>query len=64
MIKFISLHLHTITYACLVSFLSFLRIVHFPVEPLICFSMYTSSRHINWYRPGGIVVQGWDSDCW
>ena len=63
MIKLISLYLHTNTYACMVPFLSFLRILYFPFEPLICLNMYTSSRHIHWHRRGCILVQGWDSDC-
>jgi len=47
MIKFTSLDLHTNTYTGMVSFLSFLRILHFPVETLICFKIYTSSKHKN-----------------
>ena len=63
MIKFLSLHLHTNTYECLVYFLSFLRVVYFPAETQICFNLYTLSVHMHWYRRGGVVVQGWDSAC-
>ena len=60
MIKFISLYLCTNKYACLVSFLqvSFLRIVYFHVETLVCLNMYTSSEDIHWWYCSSVVGLG------